>query len=268
MTLFVFTYGPLWILLSYALLFDLAFRTLSTTDVLLERWTTRVEFGIVLFQGLWLLLLSLNQDQIPVITLGQGLSLTSWMMLFALSCAHLRAKRGVLAVFIYGVTLMLFLFGLYTGIPYEKATTPTYGWIFALHTLSILAGCSFCFLMGLFGMAYLALKRHLKYKKFGIFYHRLPPLNILIRMDNIASWCSLMLFSAGMFFGGLLNFQRYGTYWVFNRKEIISFVVWIFLGLNVFSRLFLKKWGRLPAQLSFFCGLLLFAGIFVLTLSY
>ncbi|MEK7484099.1 MAG: cytochrome c biogenesis protein CcsA [Planctomycetota bacterium] len=268
MTLFIFTVCPLLILISYALLFDLAMQSLSTADLILDRWTTRVESGIVLLQGSWLLLLSLEQDQIPVITMGQGFSLASWVMLLSLACAHLRVQRGVLAIFIYGIALLLFFLGLYSGIPYENVSIPTYGWIFALHTLLILIGCSFCFLMGLFGMTYLALKRDLKKKKFGILYRHLPPLNILARMDNIASWCSLIFFSTGMLFGSLLNYQRYQAYWILNRKGIISLVVWSFLGINILSRTVLKKQGRLPAQLSFFCGLLLFMGVLILTFSY
>lgn len=266
---FLLAFWALFILFSYSTLFAFAIRALYTPDPLLDRRTALGEFFTVFIQGGWLVLLSMQQKQIPVLTIGQGLALTSWMMLFSLFCAHLKVQRGILAIFIYGISLALFVFGLYSGIqlaPHEKA--PAYGAIFAFHTLFILAGCSFCFLTGLFGFSYLMLKRELKRRKFGVLYHRLPALDVLNKMDFTATLLACLFFTLGTLFGCLLNYTHYQVYWVWNSKQILSLGVWFLLILNVLLRTVLKKWGRFPAQLSFFCGFVLFVGIIVMIFSY
>lgn len=244
-----------------------AFRSLSVSDPLVDRRITFLEMAIVLGQGFWLTWLTLLQKQIPILSMGQGLGLAGWLTLFALLCAHFWVRRGALALFIYGISALLWTFALYNGIQPESSWLKEFSWIFSIHTLAILTGSSFCFLTSLFGLSYLFLLYHLKKKKFGLLYHRLPPLHTLEQMDSIASALACFFFAVGTFCGILLNQKIYHSFWKWDIKQVSSFLVLVLLASRLGVHFLGKKRGKILAQFSVLSGLFLLLSIFLISLT-
>ena len=74
---------------------------------------------------------------------------------------------------------------------------------------------------------YLLQERELKLKTFGAIFHRLPPLTTVTELGNTAGAVGLILFTLGIVTGMVWSFNRTGSIWHNDPKEIFALLTWL-----------------------------------------
>ncbi|MBI4617755.1 MAG: cytochrome c biogenesis protein CcsA [Planctomycetes bacterium] len=118
------------------------------------------------------------------------------------------------------------------------------GPIFGIHVLTAMLGCSAAAMSAVYGLLYLFLHRQLKGGRFGTFYRRLPPLDVL---EKITGWSALVAFAtlSVAIPLGLIELRRsHGTFWLWDGKILTGVATWVVFGAVWASRRWFGWSGR------------------------
>jgi cytochrome c-type biogenesis protein CcsB len=100
------------------------------------------------------------------------------------------------------------------------------GWLGVHTSLAVLGDAAFAFAC-IVSIMYLVQERQLKTKKRGIFFHRLPSLDIMDTLSYRALTFGWPLFTLGMITGAFWANRAWGAYWSWDLKETWSLITWV-----------------------------------------
>ena len=123
---------------------------------------------------------------------------------------------------------------------------------FILHVSSAIAGYSAMTIAAIYGILYLMLYHDIKSSRFGIIYNRLPPLEILHGMNYKTVRIAFVFISGALILGSLWSSMSVGWYWNWDPKIISVLVIWLVLGIGIFTRRWFGFSGKKLAYISLF----------------
>ena len=114
--------------------------------------------------------------------------------------------------------------------------------LFWFHVLSTLAGYAAFGYSMILGLMHLRLFRELKSKKLRLMYDKLPPLDMLEKMNGVALVGGFVFLTVGIILGVALALTAWGRLPVTDPKVLFSLLLW---ALYVFGLVALRvfRWG-------------------------
>ena len=193
----------------------------------------------------------------PVLTLKAALSFFAWTIIGAYLIFHIKFKLMVLGSFIAPLAACLMIVS--SAMPgVEVHVKPMFKslWL-TVHVAASFLGNGMFAVTFIAAIMYLIQERHIKSKKFGSLYSRLPALEVL---DSI-SYHSLMygfpFLTVGMITGAIYAQQALGSYWRWDPKEVWSLITWLFYAVLLHQRLTVGWRGRRAAFMAILAFLVL-----------
>jgi ABC-type transport system involved in cytochrome c biogenesis permease subunit len=109
--------------------------------------------------------------------------------------------------------------------------------LFSFHVSTAVLGYSAFAVAAVYGLLYLLQYRVIRHKRFGLLFRRLPSLDILDRMNVVASGAGFAFLSLAILAGTVWSHQVFGGLQV-DPKVLVAFVTWIVYGAALAGRLF------------------------------
>jgi len=100
---------------------------------------------------------------------------------------------------------------------------------------------------------YLIQEHHIKRKKLGSFFKRLPSLATMDAFNHYAIVYGFPFLTVGMITGSIYAQVALGSYWQWDPKEVWSLITWLFYAALLHERLAAGWKGRRAAVMSIFC---------------
>jgi ABC-type transport system involved in cytochrome c biogenesis permease subunit len=148
-----------------------------------------------------------------------SLSLVSVFLYF--STRHRLSLSG--AFLMPWATLFSVLASVTSGAP--KAAMPV-GAVGLVHIISAFLGYSAFMFSALISVIYLIFERHLKRKKFSIFFFKLPSLSLLETVVYHSIAVGFFFITLSMFVGAIWSEELFGTYWSWHPKQVATLISW------------------------------------------
>ncbi len=112
--------------------------------------------------------------------------------------------------------------------------------MFSVHVIVALLGYSALALAGVYGFIYLLLYKEIRFKRFGLVFRRLPPLEVLDRMNFIATTVGFAFLTVAIATGISWAARVYEDKLI-DPKLIVGVLTWLFYGATVVGRKY-RSW--------------------------
>ena len=171
----------------------------------------------------------------------------AWVVfgIFLIAEGYYRIKP--LGAFMTPVGFLLCLVALIVSPDSGEGTVAQAYW-FTLHRTTSFLGFGAITLIFAAGVMYLIQERQLKAKKFGAWYHRLPPLDVLDDVNRMGLITGFPIFTVGFIAAVVWSYQKYG-YVAVNGSIALMIAGWALFALACVGRAFLGWRGRRAATL-------------------
>ncbi len=120
-------------------------------------------------------------------------------------------------------TLFTLLSSFLSGVPRIDLPVGTIGLI---HIVSAFLGYSAFMFSALLSVIYLIFERHLKKKRFSIFFFKLPSLTKLESIIYHSITVGFVFITFSMFVGAVWSQKLFGTYWSWHPKQVATLISW------------------------------------------
>lgn len=187
---------------------------------------------------------------LPITSLHEASSLFSWCIVLIFFFLEYRYKLDLLGPFTMPVVFILMLSS--SVLPREiKPLSPVLqSYWFGIHTfLALLGNAAFAMAAGI-GAMYLIQEHHLKTKRLGGLFQRLPNIQILDEVNYKLITLGFPLLTLAIITGALWSESVWGNYWRWDSKEIWSLITWLIYALVLHARLTARWRGKRAAMLS------------------
>ena len=240
-----------------------------------EKWVFRCSYWILvagfICHSIFLGYRYYSLGTAPVLNLKSALSFFSWSIIFAYLFFQIKFRLMVLGSFVapFAAFLMMVSFTM----PWiEGPVKPIFKslWL-TVHVGTIFMGNGLFAITFLAAIMYLFQERHIKKKRLGSFYNRLPSLATLDTINYSALVYGFPFLTVGMITGSIYAQYALGTYWQWDPKEVWSLITWLFYAALLHERLIVGWRGRRAAIMSIVCFCILiftFVGVSLLLGGY
>jgi cytochrome c-type biogenesis protein CcsB len=208
---------------------------------------------------------------IPITNPHEATSFFSWCIVLIFFILQSRYKISLLSSFIMPIVFIIMLSS--SMLPREiKPLTPMLHshWL-GIHTvLAFLGNAAFALAFGI-GFMYLVQEHHVKSKRLGGLFERLPSLQTLDEINYRLITFGFPLFTLAIISGALWAINVRGSYWNRDPREVLALVTWFIYAIVLHARLVAGWRGRRAAFLSiigFLTILIAFVGIKLLRTGY
>lgn len=198
----------------------------------------------------------------PGVNFRAAFSLFAWSIICAYLLFHARFRISALAGFAAPMAALLML--LSAAMPWVDAPEgPAFkgAWLL-LHVAATFMGNGLFAIAFVAGIMYLLQEHHIKNKKFGAFFNRLPSLASLDLLGHYSIIYGFPFFTIGMITGSIYAYYTMGSYWQWDPKEVWSLIAWLLYAALLHER-FVAGWrGRRAALMAIVCfGVVMFTFI-------
>lgn len=187
---------------------------------------------------------------LPITSLHEASSFFAWCVVLIFFFLEYRYRVDLLGPFTMPVVFVLMLSS--SILPREiKPLSPVLQsyWL-GIHTfLAFLGDAAFATAFGV-GIMYLIQEHHLKSKRLGGLFQRLPNLQILDEINYRLITLGFPLLTLAIITGALWAESAWGSYWRWDPKEVWSLITWFIYALVLHARLTAGWRGRKAAVLS------------------
>lgn len=193
----------------------------------------------------------------PVLNLKAALSFFSWSMICVYLIFQLKFRLRVLGSFV--TPFATFLMIVSSAMPWVEGPVKS---VFKSLWLTVHVGTMFIG-NGLFAIAfvvaimYLVQENHIKRKRFGALYSRLPSLAMLDGINYYSLIYGFYFLTVGMITGSVYAQRALGAYWQWDPKEVWSLITWLFYAVLLHERIAVGWRGKRAAVMSIVCFLIL-----------
>ncbi len=207
-------------------------------------------FGGAVLHTLNIVFRYIEAGHTPITSTHETISFFAWATAWSYLSFRWRYTVKNLGTFVSMLVFVLMMFSAFSSreiIPL-KPIFQTW-WLPAHASITILAYAFFA-LSSIGSAMYLLQEREIKQKRFGLFYSRLPSLEVLDKLNHHCLSVGFPMLTLGMITGILWSKQAWGVYWRWDPKETWSLVTW-FIYAGVMHQRFTVGWrGRRVAIIS------------------
>lgn len=215
--------------LAYVVIFGLYLRHFITPVGAEQRSSTlatRLLYGTLGTHLLYLGLHTIEFSHLPVATRADFLSLVAFFVALVYAFEeriHRDANTGV-----FFVALVALAQTWSSSLMDHSAAHPVLNDnpIYAIHVIFTVFGFTAFALSALYALMYILLSRQLKSRNLGLFFRRLPPLNILENMSRLATLFGIFFLGAGLATGHFLAVYVFDSFDLLDPKILITYVAW------------------------------------------
>lgn len=208
---------------------------------------------------------------IPITSMHESSSFFAWSVMVIYFYINYRYRFLELGSFMLPLVLVLMLSSSVLSSEVRPLSPLLKSYWLAFHTLFAFIGyASFAVASGI-GLIYLIQERHLKSKRPGRLYMRLPSVQILDEINYKLIALGFPLLTLAIISGALWAEGAMGSYWRWDPKEVWSMITWLIYALILHLRIIRGYKGRKAAALSiigFLAALFTYYGVNLLLKSY
>ncbi|KPL08649.1 hypothetical protein AMJ85_08315 [candidate division BRC1 bacterium SM23_51] len=215
----------------------------------------------------WLVVERARLGRLPLVSAYEALSFVAWGIALAYVVLELRFRQRVFGAF---VTPVAFLFQAVASAFLLKAPPAgplpailQSGWFEAHVGTALFSYCAFAIAFAA-GLMHVLLCHELRLRRLGFFFTRLPPLDVLERINYQAVALGFLFLTIGIATGVIWSLTARAGAVLLDAKEISAVIVWLLYAANVHTRWRMGWRGQRAAIFSVANFALLFA-IFCLT---
>ncbi|MBN2061520.1 MAG: cytochrome c biogenesis protein CcsA [Deltaproteobacteria bacterium] len=220
-------------------------------------WSTRILVTGFVFLSASLCMQYYRLGIVPALSLKSSLSFFAWVIIGLYLILQWRFRLMVLGSFIIPLTAVLLIVSLsIPGMDVSARPMLKNIWL-PVHVISIFIGDGMFTIAFMAAVMYLLQERHIKIKKRGSLYTRLPSLETLDSINAYSLKWGFPFMTFGMITGAFYAQSVLGSYWRWDPKEVWSLITWIAYAVLLHERLAVGWRGRRAAVVSIACFLIL-----------
>ncbi|SRR5258706_1999932 len=211
---------------------------------------------------------TMEAGQVPVGGAASASSMFAWLLAVAYLYTEVTTDERSMGVFILPLLIALQAIPALRSDP-EVRSSVLRGWLFGLHVSSLLFAYASFALACVIGITYMLLFKEIKTKHLGVFYTRLPSLQVLDQMNQRAIVVGWVFLTIGLVAGVVFAVQAQMS--LEDPKIFVALVCWAVYSFELFAARRIGWAGRKAAYLSalgFAIVLLNFVPISYLTTSH
>lgn len=210
-----------------------------------------VTIAAFIFHTIFLISISIKTGHGPYTSPSEYTSFFSWTIVMIYFLVEMKYKIKDMGVFLIPIVLLLFLYSLY--IPEHPSVVGKEEikfWLTIHRTLSFIGYSTFT-LTFVVAFMYMIQENQLKSKQLGIFYNKLPSLEVLDKANDKTIAVGFPLFTIGFISGALIAHINKGSYLSWDIKKTLPLLVtWAIYALLFLGRINLGWRGRRAAILA------------------
>lgn len=209
-------------------------------DVFARRVATPLLVVSLTVHGTEILLRGLSRGILPLGNVFESLSGLAFAVALVYLFVEVRHRNPMTGVFV--VPLVFFAQTVASAFLDRVGPAPSIlrSALFGLHTgAAILGYCGFA-VAAIYGALFLLLYHELKSKRFSLVYDRLPPLEVLAKMNIGALTLGFAFLSVAILFGGVWVYRIQGAS-LGDPKVLLTLVAWAIFGFGIVAH-FLLGW--------------------------
>src|SRR5215467_7110224 len=145
---------------------------------------------------------TMEAGQVPVGGATSAISMFVWLLAIAYLYTEVTTDERAMGVFILPLLIALQAIPALKWDP-EVHSSVLRGWLFGMHVSSLLFAYASFALASVIGITYVLLFKEIKAKHLGVFYARLPSLQVLDRMNQRAVMVGWIFLTIGVVVGGV-----------------------------------------------------------------
>ena len=186
----------------------------------------------------------------PITNLFESLNFFSWAIVVCFIVLQVRFPAAVVGAIVMPIAFTLTAFSLTLNASVAPLAPALQSrWLYVHTTLAFL-GDAFFVIAFAGGVLYLIQERQLKSRHTGAFFHRLPSLDLLDRVNYRSLAYGFPLLTLGIITGMIWAEMAWGSYWQWDPKETWSLITWFIYAALVHARFTVGWRGRKAAWLS------------------
>jgi ABC-type transport system involved in cytochrome c biogenesis permease subunit len=193
---------------------------------------------------------TMQVGQVPVFDATSAISMFVWLLAVAYLYTEVTTDERAMGVFILPLILAL------QAIPAFKTTAEVrssvlQGPLFGVHVSSLLFAYASFALAFVIGLTYVLLFKEIKTKHLGVFYARLPSLQVLDQMNQRAIVVGWVFLTIGLIAGVVFALQAHvPTMSIEDPKIFVALISWVVYSFELFAARRIGWAGRKSAYLS------------------
>jgi len=215
---------------------------------------------------------TMQVGQVPVFGMASAISMFVWLLAVAYLYTEVTTDERAMGVFILPLIIALQLIPAFTA-GVDVRSPVLRGPLFGIHVSSLLFAYASFALACVIGITYVLLFKEIKTKHLGVFYARLPSLQVLDQMNQRAIVVGWVLLTIGLVVGVVFAVQAHvpSMLSLEDPKILVAVICWAVYSFELFAARRIGWAGRRTAYLSalgFAIVLLNFVPISYLTSSH
>ncbi len=194
-----------------------------------------------------------DSSHVPIFTMHEIVSFFAWSIAWAYLSFRWRQTVKNFGVFAAFMVFLLMLLSVFSSSETMDIPPSFSTWLFPVHACITMVASAFLSLSFVGAIMYLLQERELKNKRFGFFYHRLPSLDALERLNYHCVSVGFILMTMGMFAGYIWVRNLEIDYnWLWDGKIIASLLTWLLYAVLLHQRITVGWRGKRTALLTIF----------------
>jgi ABC-type uncharacterized transport system permease subunit len=168
-----------------------------------------------------------------------GVMLLLTMALFVVYLVmYIKYRRPSIGLFVFPLTIIFALIArISSGFEIAAHGVAVTVWLY-IHLPFTILGSAFFMMSTFTGIMYFIQERQLKQKKFGIIFHRFPPLDTINRLNNTTLYLGFYTFTIGLLAGLVWMFYSSGRINLFSPKLVFAILTWVIYSSITFYKQF------------------------------
>src|ERR1041384_7538471 len=153
---------------------------------------------------------TMQVGQVPVFDMKSAISMFVWLLAVAYLYTEVTTEERAMGVFILPLIIALQLIPAFKGGSDARAAV-LHGPLFGIHVSSLMFAYASFALACVIGITYVLLFKEIKTKHLGVFYARLPSLQVLDQMNQVAIVIGWIFLTVGIIVGAFWAAQARGS---------------------------------------------------------
>ena len=190
------------------------------------------------------------ENQVPITSVFEAMTLLALFMTGLYFFIELSTKVKNLGAFIFALIFIFQIVSVFGIRVVEIEDSIFKTLLFGVHTITAMIGYSAFVFSMVIGIMYLSLFRELKEIKPRFIYDRLPPLEMLDKMNMRGFITGFVFLTIGIICGVIQARRIWGEVLIFDPKLFLSWVLWLIYLVSISGRVIFKWGGKKLGYLS------------------
>ena len=194
---------------------------------------------------------TMEVGQVPVFNATSAISMFVWLLAVAYLYTEVTTDERAMGVFILPLILALQAIPAFKTGPIEARSSVLRGPLFGIHVSALLFAYASFALACVIGITYVLLFKEIKTKHLGVFFARLPSLQVLDQMNQRAIVVGWVFLTIGLVAGVVFAFEEHVPAMSLEDPKIfVAVICWAVYSFELFAARRIGWAGRRTAYLS------------------